>query len=198
MAREESLQTGSYHESKGKTAALRPRSKLCRNLGLASALLAVFLSWAAMQPKPRSAYLHERCNEHFPLREELVVATPGASEEGGAAGSSGAEKEFDLVLLGATGFTGRLVAEYLASTAEARDGSVRWALAGRSEARLGALRDALRPAGLKVLMGLRERDSTGVVLTRPIIANGPRVFQEITYLAIRLPSFLPIRTRLPT
>ena len=163
MAREESPQMGSCNEAKAKTnEAKAPRSKLCRNLGLASALLAVFLSWTAMQPKPRSTFLHERCNEHFPLQEKLDVANPGASasEEGGAAGSSGASKEvkeFDLVLLGATGFTGRRVAEYLASTAEASDGSVRLALAGRSEAKLSALRDALRPAGLKVLMGLREK-----------------------------------------
>ncbi|MEM6639744.1 MAG: saccharopine dehydrogenase NADP-binding domain-containing protein [Pseudomonadota bacterium] len=43
-------------------------------------------------------------------------------------------REFDLVLLGATGFTGRLVAEHL-TTAAARDG-VRWAVAGRNENKL--------------------------------------------------------------
>jgi len=47
--------------------------------------------------------------------------------------------EFDLVVYGATGFTGRLVAEYLAE--RYRDGSVKWAMAGRSADKLAAVRD---------------------------------------------------------
>lgn len=47
----------------------------------------------------------------------------------------------DLVLFGATGFTGRLVAEVLHRTA----GPLRWALAGRDLTRLAAVRDALDP-----------------------------------------------------
>ena len=48
-------------------------------------------------------------------------------------------REFDLVLFGATGFTGRLVAEYLVKKRPA----LRWALAGRSLDKLGAVRDEL-------------------------------------------------------
>lgn len=44
-------------------------------------------------------------------------------------------REFDLVLFGATGFTGKLVAEYLAASAE----KPRWAVAGRSADKLKAL-----------------------------------------------------------
>lgn len=51
------------------------------------------------------------------------------------------EREFDLVLVGATGFVGRLTAEHLA--ARAPDG-VRLALAGRSAERLDALAGRLR------------------------------------------------------
>ena len=47
---------------------------------------------------------------------------------------------YDLVLFGATGFTGSLVAEYLAEHAPA---TARWALAGRSTAKLLAVRDRL-------------------------------------------------------
>ena len=47
---------------------------------------------------------------------------------------------FDVVLFGATGFTGALTAEYLAANAPA--GS-RWALAGRDRGKLEALRDRL-------------------------------------------------------
>jgi len=39
------------------------------------------------------------------------------------------DRRFDVVLWGATGFTGRLVAEYL--TRRAAGTSLRWALAGR-------------------------------------------------------------------
>ncbi len=49
-------------------------------------------------------------------------------------------REFDLVLFGATGFTGRLVAEYLAGR---HAPGLRWALAGRSEAKLKDVRAAL-------------------------------------------------------
>ncbi len=43
------------------------------------------------------------------------------------------EKKFDVVLWGATGFTGQLVAEYLAKHA---DTAVKWAIAGRSQQKL--------------------------------------------------------------
>src|SRR3954454_10225093 len=51
-----------------------------------------------------------------------------------------ADREHDIVLFGATGFTGALTAEYLA--ANAGDG-VRWALAGRNRAKLEALSERL-------------------------------------------------------
>ena len=44
-------------------------------------------------------------------------------------------REFDLILFGASGFTGRLVAEHLARSGD----RPRWAIAGRSRARLEAL-----------------------------------------------------------
>jgi len=48
-------------------------------------------------------------------------------------------REFDLVLMGATGFTGRLVAEHLLARHGA-DRELKWALAGRSRAKLEAIR----------------------------------------------------------
>ncbi len=77
------------------------------------------------------------------------------------------QREFDLVLFGATGFTGRLVAEYLLEI----DAPVRWALAGRSKAKLEAvvaelaarspkarslpllIGDALDPTSVRALVG---------------------------------------------
>jgi short subunit dehydrogenase-like uncharacterized protein len=51
-----------------------------------------------------------------------------------------ADRTFDLVLFGATGFTGALTAEYLARNAPP---GCRWALAGRNLGKLAALRDRL-------------------------------------------------------
>src|SRR6478609_5328833 len=51
-----------------------------------------------------------------------------------------ADRDFDLVLFGATGFTGQLTAEYLAR--HAPDG-MRWALAGRSPEKLAKVRSHL-------------------------------------------------------
>ena len=50
------------------------------------------------------------------------------------------QRELDLVLLGATGFTGGLTADYLAAHAPA---GLRWALAGRSRDKLERVRDRL-------------------------------------------------------
>jgi short subunit dehydrogenase-like uncharacterized protein len=49
--------------------------------------------------------------------------------------------DFDVIVYGATGFTGQLVAEYLVQAHPDRAG--RWAMAGRSSAKLGQVRDAI-------------------------------------------------------
>ena len=53
-----------------------------------------------------------------------------------------AQREFDIVLYGATGFVGKLTAEYLARAG----GEARIALAGRSPDKLLAVRDTLGEA----------------------------------------------------
>ena len=50
--------------------------------------------------------------------------------------------KFDIVVYGATGFTGQLVAEYLAAHYKG-DGNLKWAMAGRSKDKLAAVRDAI-------------------------------------------------------
>ena len=47
-------------------------------------------------------------------------------------------RDYDIIVYGATGFTGRLVAEYLV-----RQGVTRWAMAGRSRAKLEEVRDLI-------------------------------------------------------
>ena len=82
-------------------------------------------------------------------------------------------KPFDLVVHGATGFTGRLVVEYLLQRYPA-GGGLRWAMGGRNAEKLAAVRDEVgapantplvvtdtsNPASLQALM-----DQTRLVLT---------------------------------
>ena len=82
-------------------------------------------------------------------------------------------KPFDLVVHGATGFTGRLVVEYLLQRYPAGSG-LRWAMGGRNAEKLAAVRDEIgapadtplvvtdtsNPASLQTLM-----DQTRLVLT---------------------------------
>src|SRR5215510_5690074 len=74
--------------------------------------------------------------------------------------------KFDIVVYGATGFTGQLVAEYLAEHYRG-DANLKWAMAGRSKDKLASVRDAIGapadtplivadasdPASLKAMVG---------------------------------------------
>jgi short subunit dehydrogenase-like uncharacterized protein len=53
-----------------------------------------------------------------------------------------ASSKFDIVVYGATGFTGQLVAEYLAAQYKG-DANLKWAMSGRSKDKLAAVRDAI-------------------------------------------------------
>ncbi|MCJ9702064.1 trans-acting enoyl reductase family protein, partial [Bradyrhizobium sp. SHOUNA76] len=54
--------------------------------------------------------------------------------------------KFDIVIYGATGFTGQLVAEYLTRHYKT-DNSLKWAMAGRSLGKLKSVRDAIGAPG---------------------------------------------------
>jgi short subunit dehydrogenase-like uncharacterized protein len=54
--------------------------------------------------------------------------------------------KFDIVVYGATGFTGQLVAEYL-TTHYKNDKTLKWAMAGRSLGKLKSVRDAIGAPG---------------------------------------------------
>lgn len=59
-------------------------------------------------------------------------------------------RDFDLILWGATGFTGRLVAEHLVRAGGARN--LRWAVAGRNTQRLAAVLDEIGAPGVPALI----------------------------------------------
>ena len=73
-------------------------------------------------------------------------------------------REFDLVVFGATGFTGRLVAEYLVG----REGAPRWAMAGRSQSKLEQVRDEIgAPADTPLVVAdTGDPDSLGALAAR--------------------------------
>src|SRR3546814_4093499 len=54
-----------------------------------------------------------------------------------------ASREFDIIVYGATGFTGRLVAEYRAQHYKGRKDAPKWAMAGRSLDKLAGVRDVI-------------------------------------------------------
>jgi len=59
-------------------------------------------------------------------------------------------RDLDIVLFGATGYTGRLVADYLATSPSAR--GVRWAIAGRDRQKLERVRGELGRPDLELLV----------------------------------------------
>ena len=68
------------------------------------------------------------------------------------------ERSFDLIVFGATGFTGHLVAGYLQATYGAA-GGLRWALTGRDAAKLATVRDAI---GARATLPLLTADASDV------------------------------------
>ena len=62
------------------------------------------------------------------------------------------DRSFDLVIYGATGFTGALVAEYLHQT----QSGLSWAIAGRSQSKLDLLKDRINAPDLKTIVADSE------------------------------------------
>ncbi|MEZ5559327.1 MAG: saccharopine dehydrogenase NADP-binding domain-containing protein [Pseudomonadales bacterium] len=67
------------------------------------------------------------------------------------------QREFDVVVWGATGFTGRLVAEYLLRRYGV-GGELRWAIAGRNERKLEELRGSLGAAAASLPLVIGDSD----------------------------------------
>jgi short subunit dehydrogenase-like uncharacterized protein len=86
------------------------------------------------------------------------------------------EREYDVVLFGATGFTGALTAQYLARAVAAPGApATRWALAGRNRGKLEAVRSGLAeidPAAAK--LALLEADINDSAAIRAV-ADSARV-----------------------
>ncbi|PKO40927.1 MAG: saccharopine dehydrogenase [Betaproteobacteria bacterium HGW-Betaproteobacteria-3] len=85
------------------------------------------------------------------------------------------QRKFDVIVFGATGFTGRLVAEYL-STAYGVGGDLAWAMAGRSLARLTQVRDAL---GIDAALPLLVADARDGAALAALVAQARVVITTV-------------------
>ena len=68
-------------------------------------------------------------------------------------------KEFDIVVHGATGFTGRLIAEYLLTRS---DSELKWAMGGRSLDKLQAVRDEIGAPASTPLVVIESSDEASL------------------------------------
>jgi short subunit dehydrogenase-like uncharacterized protein len=68
------------------------------------------------------------------------------------------KREYDVIVWGATGFTGELVVEYLAETYGV-EGDLRWAIAGRNQQKLEAVRNRYLATGQRDHLGMIIADS---------------------------------------
>jgi short subunit dehydrogenase-like uncharacterized protein len=104
-------------------------------------------------------------NEEKPLPTENPATDPSATAAAG-------DREHDIVILGATGFTGELTAAYLAEHAPP---GLRWALAGRNLNKLEAVRARLAKIDPALTeLALLEADSSDDVSLRAV-AESTRV-----------------------
>ena len=83
--------------------------------------------------------------------------------------------KFDIVVYGATGFTGQLVAEYLASHYK-NDKQLRWAMAGRSLDKLAQVRDAV---GAPKDTPLIQADSSDVASLKAMVGQAKLVIAGV-------------------
>lgn len=72
------------------------------------------------------------------------------------------DREFDVILWGATGFTGALVADHMLSTYGV-GGNLRWAIAGRSQTRLEEVRAGLGDAAAALPLVLADADDQALL-----------------------------------
>ena len=84
-------------------------------------------------------------------------------------------KKLDIVVYGATGFTGQLVTEYLAAQYK-HDKQLKWAMAGRSLEKLAGVRDAV---GAPVDTPLIEADSSDVGSLRAMVEQTKSVMTTV-------------------
>jgi short subunit dehydrogenase-like uncharacterized protein len=85
------------------------------------------------------------------------------------------DKALDLIVFGATGFTGRLVAQALQSLPDA-SGALRWAMAGRNPAKLAQVRQAI---GAPESLPLLQADASDAVALAALVRQAKVVITTV-------------------
>ena len=85
------------------------------------------------------------------------------------------DQPFDVIIFGATGFTGRLVAEVLTARCTAGDGPS-WAMAGRSAAKLAQVRQSI---GAPETVPLIEADASDAAALARLVAQARVVITTV-------------------
>ena len=93
------------------------------------------------------------------------------------------QREFDIVVYGATGFTGALVAEYLHEV----HGDINWAIAGRSQTKLDAVKHRLGAPDLPTLVADSDstEDMTRLATQSRRTGTNPRVALDLADVVAR-------------
>jgi short subunit dehydrogenase-like uncharacterized protein len=81
-----------------------------------------------------------------------------------------ARKKFDIIIWGATGFTGQLVVQYLSDNYGV-GGSLRWAIAGRNQQKLEQLRTHCLPKDQRELLPVIIADSQDPASLKALVAQ---------------------------
>lgn len=96
----------------------------------------------------------DRENALLPTGDSAPAAATSAASVAVAVANApaAANRVHDIVLFGATGFTGKLAAQYLAARYSGKDSNVHWAIAGRRAAALESLRAELQLSELPIII----------------------------------------------
>ena len=107
---------------------------------------------------------------------------------------SSRNREFDIIVWGASGFTGRLVAEYIFQKYNSED--LKWGIAGRDKTKLSSVRDTYLSKNIPILIGdsFDERSLNKITSRTKVICStvGPYskynfsrvIFESIIYVSI--------------
>tara|TARA_B110000114_G_scaffold27633_1_gene27724 strand:+ start:553 stop:846 length:294 start_codon:yes stop_codon:yes gene_type:complete len=87
-------------------------------------------------------------------------------------------KEFDIIVWGASGFTGRLVAAYLFKQYGAQ-GDLKWAMAGRNQEKLTAVRAEVADSSVPIVLADSDDEASlkAMILRTKVVCTtvGPYV-----------------------
>ena len=83
--------------------------------------------------------------------------------------ANSSERDYDIVVYGATGFTGKLTAEYLVNSKDAA--TLKLAIAGRNPSKLEACKQDLESLNSNISIGVIQADSDSLTSLKAMAAQ---------------------------